>query len=362
MLEANPRLTPRQVRDILQRTATVLPAYFQHEVGAGMLNAHAAVLEAAFPSRRMGMFRATLDQGQVSFVTDAAQQINGFVSPLGSYNVNVNVPADTLLASVLMGWGPLATGNDLSLHLFNASGVEVGKGVTANQPGLTGKREGYSLRSPAAGALRIQISQTLGASQPAMGMMEVTRAEYAPLSDLDGLSPEARGEIQKALRTFSMLPYGKHFRPGFGVTRAELAATLVKSARVPQYLPGKPSFTDVTDSTTMIFVESAQAAPSGALFTDAPAGGKFRPDDFATRLEAAIALVRASGLQAEISTTALPVGLKDASEIPAAARGYVAVALEHGLLTAEDGYVKVQSAMTRAQLAHSLVVMWRRVN
>ena len=52
MLEANPLLTPAQVRDILQRTATPMPPYFRHEVGAGMLNAHAAVLEAAFPQRR----------------------------------------------------------------------------------------------------------------------------------------------------------------------------------------------------------------------------------------------------------------------------------------------------------------------
>ncbi len=363
MLEANPSLTPRQIRDILQRTATALPNYFQHEVGAGMLNAHAAVLEAAFPSRRMGMYRATLDQGQVTFINETMQQINGFVSPLGSYSTNVNVPADAVLASVQASWGPLANANDLSLYLYNASGVEVGKAISANQPGLTGKREGYSLRSPAAGALRVQLSQTIGAGQPAIGVMEVTRAEYAPLSDLNGLSPEARGDIRQALRRFALASYGNRFRPDFGVRRADLAAALVKGARVPQYLPGKPSFTDVTDSTTMLFVESAQAAPNGALFTDVQSGGKFRPDDYATRLAAAIALVRAAGLQAEASAAAMRIlPVKDAAEIPASARGYVWVALERGLLVAEDGYFKAQSAITRAQLAHSLVVTWRQVN
>jgi serine protease AprX len=363
MLEANPRLTPRQVRDILQRTATTLPAYFQHEVGAGMLNAHAAVLEAAFPSRRMGMYRATLDLGQVNFVNEVAQPINGFVTPLGSYNVNVNVPADALLASVMTSWGPLASASDLALHLYNASGVEVGKGITANQPGLTGKREGHTLRSPAAGALRVQLSQSLGSSQPVMGLMEVMRAEYAPLGDLEGLSPEARAEIQQVLRRFALAPYGKRFRPDFGVTRADLAAALVKGARVPQYLPGRPSFTDVTDSTTMLFIESAQAAPGGALFMDVTSGGKFRPDDYATRLTAAVALVRAAGLQGEVSAAALRVlPVKDAAEIPAAMRGYVSVALEHGLIVAEDGYFKAQSAITRAQLAHALVVTWREIN
>ena len=361
MLEANPRLTPQQVRDILQRTATPLPNYFQHEVGAGMLNAHAAVLEAAFPDRRMGLFRATLDQGQVSFVNGEVQQLNGFVSPLGSYSLNVNVPGDAVLTSVQTAWGPLSNANDLALSLVDASGVKH-DASTPNQPGLTGKREGYSLRGAAGGTLRVQISQALGAGQPALGMLEVTRAEYAPLNDLGGLSPLTRADIQQALRKFALLPSGTHFRPDFGVTRAELAAALVRAGQVPQYLPGKARFTDVADSTTMLFVESVQSAPAGALFTDASPGGKFRPDDFASRLTAAIALVRAAGLQAEASTAVLPLNIKDAAEIPAAARGYVAVALNSGLLTAENGYFQAQSAITRAQLAHALVVTWRQVN
>jgi serine protease AprX len=363
MLEANPRLTPAQIRDILQRTATPLPSYFQHEVGAGMLNAYAAVLEAAFPERRMGVFRATLDQGQVSFVTDATQQFNGFVSPLGSYKVNVNVPADALLTSVQAAWGPLSSTSDLALTVVDASGTKLTGTNTPNQPGLTGKREGYSVRGAGGGTLRLQLSQALGAGQPALGVVEVTRAEYAPLSDVGALSPEARADIQRALRTYVMLPYGKHFRPGFGVTRSELAAALVRTGRVPQYLPGRPTFTDVSDATTMLFVESAQSAPGGALFADAQPGGKFRPDDYATRLATAVALVRATGLQAEANAaSSLPLSVKDASEIPAALRGYVAVALDKGLLTAEDGYFHAQSAITRAQLAHSLLLTWRAVN
>jgi serine protease AprX len=362
MLEANPRLTPQQIRDILQRTSTPLPDYFQHEVGAGMLNAHAAVLEAAFPERRMGVFRAALDQGQVSFVSEAAQQFNGFVSPLGSYKVNVNVPADALLTSVQAAWGPLSSTSDLVLTVADAGGAKLSSPNTPNQPGLTGKSEGYTVRGSGGGTLRLQLSQALGVGQPALAVMEVTRAEYAPLGDLGGLGPEARADIQQVLRKYLMLPYGKNFRPGFGVTRGELAATLVRGGYVPQYLPGKPRFTDVSDSTTMLFVESVQSAPAGALFTDAQPGGKFRPDDYATRLAAAVALVRAAGLQSETATALLPSYLKDAGEIPTALRGYVAVALDKGLLTAEDGYFHAQSAITRAQLAHSLLIAWRKVN
>jgi serine protease AprX len=43
MLEANPELTPDQVKSALQSTATPMPGYQPHEVGAGYLNAFEAV-------------------------------------------------------------------------------------------------------------------------------------------------------------------------------------------------------------------------------------------------------------------------------------------------------------------------------
>jgi len=43
MLEANPALSPDQVKSALERTATPMPGYQPHEVGAGYLNAYQAV-------------------------------------------------------------------------------------------------------------------------------------------------------------------------------------------------------------------------------------------------------------------------------------------------------------------------------
>jgi serine protease AprX len=45
-LEANPLLPTQGIRDLLRRTATPMPYCDSYEVGAGMLNAHAAVLAA----------------------------------------------------------------------------------------------------------------------------------------------------------------------------------------------------------------------------------------------------------------------------------------------------------------------------
>jgi serine protease AprX len=357
MLEANPSLTPAQVKDILQRTATPLAPYYAHEVGAGMLNAHAAVLEAAYPSRRIGAWRAALDRGEVRFVNDPVRQFNGTAGLLSASNTSLTIPSGALLASVQVAWGPTYSPNDLKLSLLDPSGVRRAQSNALNQSGLTGRRERVVLSKPAAGTWRARVEHSLlaGTAQKFSGTLEVTRAEYAPLDDLANLSASAREDIYQSLRTFAMRPSGDSFRPHFAVTRAALAAALVAGARVPQYVPGRPTYADVTGPATMLFVESAQAAPVGALFPDAAAGGNFRPDESAERLTAAVALVRAAGLRDEAERRASAVlKVSDASAIPAELRGYVAVALERGLLTADGGLFRPRVALTRLELARAL--------
>ncbi|HEX7175769.1 MAG TPA: S8 family serine peptidase [Pyrinomonadaceae bacterium] len=366
MLEANPDLTPAQVRDILQRTATPLAPHYRHEVGAGMLNAHAAVLEAAFPERLIGVWRATLDRGQVRFVGDTLRQFGGTTQLLSGYETFLNVPENTLLASVQIAWGPIYSTNDLGLNLFDPNGVRRASSNQLNLPGLTGKRERVVIKSPATGRWRVGVSNTLGLAgtpQQFSGVLELTRAEYAPLTDLDGLSQSAREEVYQSFRSFVMWPLGSSFRPAFGVTRSDLATALVLGARVPQYTPAAPTYADVLDRSTMLFVESVQAAPGGPLFADATPGASFRPDDMVDRLTAAVAIVRASGLRAEAESRAgALLNVTDAGAIPSALRGYVAVALERGLLNAEGGAFRPQSALARIELAHAMAVIARRAS
>ncbi|HVF56166.1 MAG TPA: S8 family serine peptidase [Pyrinomonadaceae bacterium] len=360
MLEVNPALTPAEVRDILQRTATPMPPYYQHEVGAGMLNAHAAVLEAAFPARRMGLFRATLARDQVSFVKEPSEKFYGTVSPGGAYDVSMRVPADAVLASAQIAWGPMLSTNDLGLAVYDPAGVRRSVSNTANLPGLIGKRERTLVSQPQQGVWRARVSNTLGlgtTQQSFMGILDVARAEYAPLADVPALDYGTTEYIRHALRTFTMLPVGKHFRPGYTVTRSELAAACVNGARVPQYMPPRPRFTDVSDTTTMNFIESAQAAPGGPLFPDAPPGGEFQPDERVSRLLAAVVLVRAAGLRAEADAKMnAPMTYADASLIPAEWRGYVVVAIEREMLSAGKWF-NPDADFTRADLAQALAAI-----
>ena len=363
MLEANPKLSPAQVRDILQRTATPLAAYYAHEVGAGLLNTHAAVLESAFPERKLGNFRATLNRGQVQFMTDPLREISGTVNPGATgFETTVEIPADALMASMQIGWSALSV-NDLGFAMYDASGRKQADRNALNLPGLTGNRERAVVAAPPAGAWRVTVKNTLGGlavtPQPFAGVLEVARAEYAPVRDIGALGAAERASVYQTIRSFVMWPTGQKFRPAQAATRGELAEALVLGARVPQYVPGAPTYRDVRGAAAMIYVESAQHAPQGALFTDVERGGSFAPNDAASRLTAAVALVRAAGLQAEAEAAqSLPLAtVLDAGSIPSALRGYVRVAIARGLLNTTNSNFRPQAPLTRLELAQAMVAM-----
>jgi len=191
-------------------------------------------------------------------------------------------------------------------------------------------------------------------AQSYTGFLRVTTASYAPMSDLSGLDSGSIAAINQDFRSLTMSQIGSRFRPTFAMTRANLAAALVRGARVPQYLPAQSNYTDIRDRATMLFVESAQAAPNGALFPSAVPGGAFQPDATVDRLTAVVALVRAAGLrqQAESGTYTLPYA--DATSIPASLRGYVAVAVQDGLIRPNGAMFNPQGAFTRLDLATAL--------
>ncbi|HVF42096.1 MAG TPA: S8 family serine peptidase [Pyrinomonadaceae bacterium] len=358
MLGVNPQLTPADVRDILQRTATPLPPYYQHEVGAGALNTYASVLQAAFPNRQIGLFRAVMGRGQVRFVKDAEQQFSGTLMPGGSFEARLKVPADAVLASTDIAWGPMFTVNDLALATYNPSGAKVAESNYLNLPGLTGKRERTLVSMPQAGTWRARVANTFSAAatpQEFQGVFSTAHVEYAQMPDLAGLDAATVENIRQSIRALAMWPDADGlFRPAGAVTRSELAGAMVAGARVPQYVPNTPSFLDVTDSATMNFAEAAMP-----LFPDAVRGGSFYPDAQATRLVAAVVLVRAAGLRAEADSKAgVALAYADAASVPWKYRGYVQLAVEKGLMSAATTtQFNPNAPLTRAELARGVAAI-----
>ena len=194
-----------------------------------MLNAHAAVLQAEFPARKIGLWRSTLDRGQVSFSNDPVAAFSGVVQPGGTFETTVQIPADTVFASVQIGWGPLWSLNDLGLYVYDSSGNLKAQSNSLNLPGLTGKTERVVLSLPSAGTWRIKVRNGLGLglSQPFSGIVQFNRANYCRLTDATSLTSTLRSDVNQSLRSFSMWPIGSKFRPDFVVSRADLASTLV---------------------------------------------------------------------------------------------------------------------------------------
>ncbi|MEO6390291.1 MAG: S8 family serine peptidase, partial [Pyrinomonadaceae bacterium] len=357
MLEANPELTPAQVRELLQQTATPMPEYYQHEVGAGMLNAYAATLAAAFPARRIGQWRAAQDRGAVQFRRSQIQIFNGNAVPGTTTETSVSVPVNALYTSVQIAWGPMLSTNNLALAFVDPTGVQRASSDQLNLPGLEGKRESVLLQKPTAGNWRVQIKHSVpvaATTQSFTGIFEYGFAQYASLDDVGTLSTSDRNDIYQALRQLLLSPLGRKFRPTFGVSRAEFAGTLVTAARIPQYVAAQPRFTDVRDPANRNFVESAQFGSTMALFPGL-VGGSFRPNEIVDRLTATMALVRAAGLGPEAEAKAgSPLTLLDALSIPSVLRGYVAVAMAHGLIRLNGNSFSPSGQFTRLELARSL--------
>jgi serine protease AprX len=360
MLEANSNLRPAEIKDILQRSATPLPNYYNHEVGAGMLNAYAAVLESAFPWRRTGLFRSILGTNSVGFSTSTIKNLSGSVSPDSPVETMFSIPANTVQASVNINWGSLTSPNDLGLRVYSADGALRGESNHLNLPGLSGKREKVALKNPSGENWRVAVRNSLGVGtlQNFVGIVSATQIHFLDFKDLQSLATTDQQAVYESVGSHLVLSDGKKFRPFWTVSRSEFAESLVRSGRVPQFVATNQMFTDVLDLTTRAAVESVQFNPSGKLIPDASTGGAFRPYDATTKLVAAIALVKAAKLENSTAAAVLPSSVRDSLSIPAQWHGYVAVALQKGFLSLdENGKFNANNGLTRVELSKALVLL-----
>lgn len=354
MLEADPNLTPAEVKDIIARTATPLPKYFYHEAGAGMLNTHAAVVQAAFPQRRLGVFRSTLSRNSVRFATRTSQTFEQFAFPNSTAYADIAIPPNTIQAEVNIAWSMSV--NDLGLRVYNSANSLIGESNQLNVPGLTGRREKVVLRGPTAETLRSAVRHTtvLGTQQKVFGSVEITQVEYPTLVDHNSIPASLLSFAEWSMRTNVVMPEGRRFRPQGFVPRAEFAESFVRAGLAPQYVAGTPLFTDVRESYLRNGIESVYSSPNGNLIYDASAGGQYNPYGATTRLAAAVAYVRSAGIESQAATTSLPLTVTDRLAIPAAYRGHVALALQRNFLALDGTSFNPMRPITRIELAGSL--------
>jgi serine protease AprX len=233
---------------------------------------------------------------------------------------------------------------------------------------------------------------TSGAALPGPVDVTIQQQQFtlAPIADIQG--HPAQTQIETVLKNRMMDTFADGlFRPNANVTRGDLAYLLRLNTPLRQSLGATPKFTDVTGELAAIAEAvttkgstlrdyytnglPSQPVPDGML---SASGSLFNPGGLASRLDLAVALVRALGLDAEakakagtlvtVSYGGQTLVLTDNSDIPAALRGYVQFALDKGILqaffTLEQGpfdftptlkaRVKPQDPTTRAFMAYAL--------
>jgi serine protease AprX len=405
MLDADPTLSADEVKQILVDTASRMPGYDEWQVGAGYVNAYAAV-DKVF--NRGKAYRSDFNYTFNARYTVSGPAPEAFridYSPAGmpgagSQNSHTfNVAAGMSVLDVFASFDNAAEsgdGNAIGILLTDPNGNKYSSGIAL--PILDSPTRQVIVKNPTAGEWLLEVRGVRGlaaapeASLPtsgaaAPGPVDVTVKQQLftlePIGDIQGHAAQA--QIETVLKNRQMDTFADGgFHPEANVTREDFARMLYMNtplrqspSATPKYVDVSPAFAPIAEAVTAngSTLRDWNFTPAGMVSTG---GSTFNPTANVTRLETAVALVRALGLDAEAKAKAgtlvtasyngQTVVLADNAEIPAAMRGYVQLALDRGLLQAffnlEQGpfdfqpvmkaRVKAGDATTRAFMAYAL--------
>ncbi|MCI0410211.1 MAG: S-layer homology domain-containing protein, partial [Acidobacteria bacterium] len=205
-----------------------------------------------------------------------------------------------------------------------------------------GRTEGIQLSGAVPSQLTARVSFKGGAGivdQPFEMRTERAVALLTAYSDVGALSPSLLDTLTRAVARHVIEGRTGVFDPYDPLTRGELARSLAMTAELPQRIPSQPTFPDTgPNEPDYAFVETVAGARAKRLLMEAANGQAFKAWDDVKRLDFAVAMVRASGLESEAMELAgvdLPV--EDGADVPSELRGFVLLALQHNLISVLPG-------------------------
>ncbi len=371
MLDADPTLTPDEIKQILTETASRMPGYEDHEVGAGFINAYAAVDKVFNRSRGYRNMQAPTFNAVFGEVRPAQQTFrinyNPTVSGANSTNsTTFTVEPDISVLDISATVDTLAeegTGNLVGIRAYSPSGVAHGATSIPLPVIGTNKRE-ITVSNPQPGTWRLEVRGASGltavpvgsptqiaAPGPVDGVINQVKFVLPVIADIGGHSQQV--DIEAAIKNRVMDTYADGtFRPNSIVTREELARSLALNTSLRQTVNSTPKFGDVSGD--LLGIAEAVTAKGSTLrdfdFVSTGmmsfSGASFNPLGAGNRLDLAVALVKALGhdaaARALANTTVTSGGtaLTDNSQIPGAFRGHVQIAIDKGLLEAFPAEVR----------------------
>lgn len=372
MLEANPMLTWREVIEILEATATNMPGREDWEVGAGMVNAHAAVAMAAGNRIDYGLtvipnrtFNANVESSRIEGpsltidfrpIGDPSTQSFEVAAGLSTVFARANVN-DNTVAIVLTDPAGNRYGSGIALPLLGPS-------VAVTAPAMPGT---WTVEARGIGAVSGVTLDVLGLTNgiglPGSIDVDIQFLKIDGFSGLDDIAQHpARALIERAVneRLLDGRPHNR-FEPDAGLRRIELAEYLTLGGGLRQIRPTDGSDTFARLAGLDLAVAEAASARGGALrdlrqvqdpvMLESPMSSRrgFDPRRSVQRAELAYALVQSLGLQDVAEAIAINLGSKpitvefsgqqvevvDHDAVPVELRGHVQLALDLALMRVE---------------------------
>ena len=361
MLDVDPTLNPDEIKQILTETTTKMPGYRDFEVGAGYINAYAAVDKVMNRAKNFKSFSEPVFNTNFGEERPAAQAFHIDFDPSVSgtdstnattFNVEENINVLDVFANVddVIEAG---NGNFVGIKITSPSGASYSTAIET--PVLGGTARQIVVPNPEAGVWTLEVRGAKGlaaapqASSPSQialpgpvnGNVSQVRYILPAIGDIAGHAQ--RTEIEAALKNRVIDTYEDgSFRPEQMVTREDLARSLALNTPLRQTIGTTSKFTDVSGDLARI-VEAVTAKGSTLRDYDfagnalmSASGKEFKAAEPVSRLDLAVAFVRGLGRDAEARnmnvTTVMYEGtpISDNEQIAPALRGYVQVALNNG--------------------------------
>src|SRR6266404_1892537 len=408
MLDADATLSPDEIKQILVDTASRMPGYQDFEVGAGYVNAYAAVDKVFNRNKKYGAYSQPAFNATYTVSGPPAENVHVDFNPVAtpgptSSNARAfNVQAGMTVLDVYASFDTAAgtgDGNAIGILVTDPHGTTYSSGIAL--PILDAPSREVVVKNPVAGQWTVEVRgarglaaagavslPTSGAAAPGPVDISITQQQFnlTPIRDIQG--HPAQSQIESVIKNRMMDTFVDGlFRPDTNVTRKDFAKLLLLNTPVRQSLASAPRFTDVSSDLEPLAEALTSSgsnlrdwdfSPDGMMSANATT---FYPTVAARRVEIAVALVRALGLDGDAKAKSATPGfvitvtyngqtlqLADNADVPVALRGYVQIALDKGILqpffSMEQGpfdfqpkltvRVKPNDPTTRAFMAYAL--------
>ena len=371
MLDADPTLTPDEIKSILTNTASKMVGREEWEVGAGFVNAHAAVDKVfnrgkAYRNIQEYSFNANFSEERAptqNFNINYDPSVSGPDST-NAYRFTVQPDMNVLDAfATADAVGDQEVGNLVGIRLTSPSGASYSSGI--NTPVIGSLNRQIVVKNPEPGEWVLEVRgangltaapgvtspQQLALPGPVNGTISQSRFILPAIADIQGHAKQAAIELALKSRYIDTYSDGT-FRPDATVTREDLARSLALNTSLRQGLGASGKFSDVSGDLRLFSEYVTAKGSTNRDFDFTPTGmvtassGLFNPSGSVSRLDLAVALVKALGHDAQAKSLAgttvtyQGTAITDNIQIPSALRGYVQLALDKGIFSAFPSEVR----------------------